>query len=47
MLGIWLDREPGAEQRNARQIAEGIRLANEYDDVVVAVNVGNRVWRCN
>ncbi len=43
MLGIWLAREPGAEQQNARQIAEGIRLANEYDDVVVAVNVGNEV----
>jgi exo-beta-1,3-glucanase (GH17 family) len=43
MLGIWLDREPGAEQRNARQIAEGIRLANEYADIVVAVNVGNEV----
>ena len=41
MLGIWLGREPGAEQSNARQIADGIRLANEYEDVVVAVNVGN------
>ena len=43
MLGIWLGREPGAEQSNARQIANGIRLANEYEDVVVAVNVGNEV----
>ena len=43
MLGVWLDREPGAEQRNARSIADGIRLANEYEDVVVAVNVGNEV----
>ncbi|NIM01980.1 MAG: glycosyl hydrolase, partial [Acidobacteria bacterium] len=43
MLGIWLDREPGAEQDNARQIAEGIRLANAYEDLVVAVNVGNEV----
>ena len=43
MLGIWLAREPGAEQRNARQIAEGIRLANEYIDIVAAVNVGNEV----
>ena len=32
MLGIWLGREPGAEQSNARQIADGIRLANEYED---------------
>jgi len=43
MLGIWLGREPGAEQDNARQIADGIRLANKYQDVVVAVNVGNEV----
>jgi len=43
MLGIWLAREPGAEQGNAREIANGIRLANEYEDVVVAVNVGNEV----
>jgi len=43
MLGIWLGREPGAEQNNARQIESGIRLANEYEDVVVAVNVGNEV----
>ncbi len=43
MLGIWLDREPGYEPDNAEQIANGIRLANEYEDVVVAVNVGNEV----
>jgi exo-beta-1,3-glucanase (GH17 family) len=43
MLGIWLGREPGAEQSNAQQIANGILLANEYEDVVVAVNVGNEV----
>jgi exo-beta-1,3-glucanase (GH17 family) len=43
MLGIWLGREPGAEQSNAQQIADGIRLANEYEEIVVAVNVGNEV----
>jgi exo-beta-1,3-glucanase (GH17 family) len=43
MLGIWLEREPGAERTNASQIQNGIRLANEYEDVVVAVNVGNEV----
>jgi exo-beta-1,3-glucanase (GH17 family) len=43
MLGIWLGREPGAEESNARQIANGIRLANEYEEIVVAVNVGNEV----
>jgi len=43
MLGIWLGREPGTEQSNARQIANGIRLAAEYEDIVVAINVGNEV----
>ena len=43
MLGIWLAREPGEEHGNARQIADGISLANEYEDIVVAVNVGNEV----
>jgi exo-beta-1,3-glucanase (GH17 family) len=43
MLGIWLWREPGGEEINAQQIADGIRLANEYADIVVAVNVGNEV----
>jgi exo-beta-1,3-glucanase (GH17 family) len=43
MLGIWLDREPGAEERNRRSIAKGIRLANQYRDLVIAVNVGNEV----
>jgi len=43
MLGIWLDREPGYEQDNAENVANGIRLANEYEDVVVAVNVGNEI----
>jgi exo-beta-1,3-glucanase (GH17 family) len=43
MLGVWLAREPGAEAANAREIAEGIRLANEYEDIVAAINVGNEV----
>lgn len=43
MLGIWLAREPGAEDENAEQVESGIRMANAYDDIVVAVNVGNEV----
>ncbi len=43
MLGVWLGREPGAEDANAGQVAAGIRLAKEYEDIVVAVNVGNEV----
>ena len=43
MLGIWLGREPGTEKNNALQIANGILLANEYEEIVVAVNVGNEV----
>jgi len=41
MLGAWLSAEPGNEKGNASQIAECIRLANEYKDIVVAVSVGN------
>ena len=43
MLGIWLDGEPGYEEDNAKQIETAIRLANEYTDIVVAVNVGNEI----
>jgi exo-beta-1,3-glucanase (GH17 family) len=42
LLGIWLDGK--LEDDNARQIAAGIRLANAYPDVVVAVNVGNEAF---
>ena len=41
MLGIWLAREPGDEAANTQQVADGVRLANAYEDLVVAVNVGN------
>ncbi len=43
MLGIWLDGEPGHEEDNAKQIETAVRLANEYKDIVVAVNVGNEI----
>jgi exo-beta-1,3-glucanase (GH17 family) len=43
MLGAWLSAEPGNEASNAKQIAECIRLANEYGDVVIAVSVGNEI----
>jgi len=41
MLGMWLSGKPGKAPENERQVAEGIRLANAYKDVVVAVSVGN------
>lgn len=45
MLGIWLKAEPSErgvnEASNYQQIQEGIRLANEYKDIVAAVSVGN------
>lgn len=41
MLGVWLDGKPEMLNANALQIVRAIRLANEYPDVVVAVNVGN------
>jgi exo-beta-1,3-glucanase (GH17 family) len=43
MLGAWLDGEPGNEAANSQQINNCIRLANEYGDVVIAVNVGNEI----
>lgn len=43
MLGAWLYSEPGHEKENAQQIQTCIRLANEYPDIVVAVNIGNEI----
>ena len=43
MLGIWIDGEPGHEADNQAQIQKGIELANNYPDVVIAVNVGNEI----
>jgi len=43
MLGAWLGADRTMEANNAKQIAECIRLANEYKDVVVAVSVGNEI----
>ncbi|MSO75527.1 MAG: hypothetical protein EXQ87_01245 [Alphaproteobacteria bacterium] len=40
MLGAWIG---GDAQNNARQIADLIRLANTYPDVIKAVIVGNEV----
>lgn len=41
MLGIWLSGKPGKQAENQRQIAEGIRLAKAFPEIVVAVSVGN------
>jgi exo-beta-1,3-glucanase (GH17 family) len=41
MLGIWIDGRPDHVASTAAQVAEGIRMANDYKDVVVAVNVGD------
>ncbi len=43
MLGAWLNREPDAVADNAQQIAEAIRLAKAYPEIVVAINVGNEI----
>jgi exo-beta-1,3-glucanase (GH17 family) len=43
LLGIWLDGRAGFEGENAEQIANGIRLANKFDKIVLAVNVGNEI----
>jgi exo-beta-1,3-glucanase (GH17 family) len=41
MLGIWLDGEPKYVDDNLAQIKLGVELANQYKDIVIAVNVGN------
>ena len=44
MLGVWLENETGIPRRqeeNMAQTVKGIRLANEYRDIVAAVSVGN------
>jgi exo-beta-1,3-glucanase (GH17 family) len=41
LLGMWMSGKPGKEAENARQIANGIRLARAYPGIVAAVNVGN------
>ena len=43
MLGVWLDGKPEKLNANSLQIVRAIRLANEYPDIVVAVNVGNEI----
>ena len=39
VLGIWIGNE--SPEGNRREIEAGIRLANEYPDIVMAVAVGN------
>lgn len=44
MLGIWLENETGKPEKrasNVENVLRAIRLANEYEDIVMAVNVGN------
>ena len=44
MLGIWLENEtdhPDERNINTTNVLRGIELANRYNDIVIAVNVGN------
>jgi exo-beta-1,3-glucanase (GH17 family) len=43
LLGVWLDGRAGHEAESAEQTATGIRLANEYKEIVLAVAVGNEI----
>ena len=43
MLGIWLDGEPGYEEQNNQQVKTAIQLANAYQNIVCAINVGNEI----
>ncbi|WP_260681653.1 glycosyl hydrolase family 17 protein [Aliiglaciecola sp. M165] len=41
--GAWLSSTQTAEE-NEQQISEVIRLANEYKDIIVSVNLGNEIF---
>ena len=41
MLGMWMSGKPGQQPVNEKQVAHGIRLANEFRGIVAAINVGN------
>lgn len=43
MQGIWLDSHKPAEV-NTDQVERAIKLANKFEDIVVAVNVGNEIF---
>lgn len=43
MQGAWLSGNQTDEENDA-QISEVIRLANEYPDIIVAVNLGNEIF---
>lgn len=43
MQGIWLGSNE-TDKDNQFQVDDAIRLANEYRDIVVAVNVGNEIF---
>jgi exo-beta-1,3-glucanase (GH17 family) len=43
LLGIWLDGRAGYEKGNTEQLATGIRLANKFNKIVIAVSVGNEI----
>jgi exo-beta-1,3-glucanase (GH17 family) len=43
MLGVWLNGKPEKLNSNSLQIVRAIRLANEYPEIVSAVNVGNEI----
>lgn len=44
MLGIWVEdevRNPERKNENIKEIVKAIKLANEYSDIISAINVGN------
>ncbi|MFT6284684.1 MAG: exo-beta-1,3-glucanase (GH17 family) [Arenicella sp.] len=43
MQGAWLSSTQ-TDEKNEQQISEVIRLANEYKDIVVTVNLGNEIF---
>ncbi|MBI2511960.1 MAG: hypothetical protein HYV96_08275 [Opitutae bacterium] len=46
MIGAWVSAEPKGREQNRSELANIVRLANEFPDIVIAAAVGNEacVW---
>lgn len=46
MIGAWISAEPKGSEQNRSELANIVRLANEFPDIVIAAAVGNEacVW---
>ncbi|MBF0300745.1 MAG: hypothetical protein HQK51_18670 [Oligoflexia bacterium] len=43
MLGVWLEQWPENKEQNIEEIKECIKFAKKYEDIVIAISVGNEI----